>query len=168
LKKTIRYKQSTVPSIPFFKEALYQMTESFNNPRITDLLPHRGRMLLIQEIVRVDRDAAVSRTEVNERWPLTGDTGASPLLIVELVAQTSGLSNGLDRLITEGQGTETKGWLVGIKRAEFYVDSLPLGAVVETHAQNSFKFEGFREIEGSAMIDDAVVGRVTLQVVRAN
>jgi predicted hotdog family 3-hydroxylacyl-ACP dehydratase len=144
------------------------MTNPFNNPRITDLLPHRGRMLLIQEIVRVDRDTAVSRTVVDERWPLTGDNGASPLLIVELVAQTSGLSNGLDRLITEGQGTETKGWLVGIKRAEFYVDALPLGAVVETQAQNSFKFEGFREIEGSVMIDDEAVGRVTLQVVRAN
>jgi predicted hotdog family 3-hydroxylacyl-ACP dehydratase len=144
------------------------MTDLFNNPSITDLLPHRGRMLLIQEIVRVDRDTAVSGTVVNDHWPLTDGAGASPLLIVELVAQTSGLSNGLDRLIKEGQGTETKGWLVGIKKAEFYIDLLPLGAALETYTENSFKFEGFREIEGSVMIGDTVVGRVTLQVVRAN
>jgi predicted hotdog family 3-hydroxylacyl-ACP dehydratase len=144
------------------------MNGPHNNPSITDLIPHRGRMLLIHEIVRVDGDAAVSRSVVDDQWPLTGDGGASPLLIVELVAQTSGLSNGLERLRQEGQGTETKGWLVGIKKAVFYVDALALGAVVETRAENSFKFEGFREIEGSASIGGKVVGEVTLQVVRAD
>jgi predicted hotdog family 3-hydroxylacyl-ACP dehydratase len=144
------------------------MTGPHNNPSITDLLPHRGRMLLIEEIVRIDENAAVSRAVVNEQWPLTGESGASPLLIVELVAQTSGLSNGLDRLIQEGEGTETKGWLVGIKKAVFFVEALALGAVVETRAENSFKFEGFREIKGEASIDGEVVGEVTLQVVRAD
>jgi len=138
-----------------------------NNPSITDLLPHRGRMLLIQEIIQVDMDAAVSRSIVNEQWPLFDGAGVSPLLIIELVAQTSGLSNGLDRLTKEGPGTETKGWLVGIKKAELYVDTLTLGTAVVTQARNSFKFEGFREIEGRSMIDDKLVGEVTLQVVRA-
>jgi predicted hotdog family 3-hydroxylacyl-ACP dehydratase len=144
------------------------MTGPHDSPSIMDLIPHRGRMLLIQDIVRVDENSAVSRSVVNEQWPLTDDSGASPLLIVELVAQTSGLSNGLDRLIHEGQDTETKGWLVGIKKAAFFVDALALGAVVETRAENSFKFEGFREIEGSASIEGEVVGSVTLQVVRAD
>jgi predicted hotdog family 3-hydroxylacyl-ACP dehydratase len=144
------------------------MTGLHHNPSITDLIPHRGRMLLIQEIVRVDGNAAVSRAVVSDHWPLTGDSGVSPLLIVELVAQTSGLSNGLDRLIQEGQGTETKGWLVGIKKAAFFTDALALGAVVETRAENRFKFEGFREIEGSSSIDGKLVGQVTLQVVRAD
>ena len=144
------------------------MIENQPHPSITDLLPHRGRMLLIGEIVQVDKDAAVSRSVVSDRWPLCESPGVSALLIVELVAQTSGLCNGLDRLLTEGQGTETRGWLVGIKRARFNVERLPLGAVVETHARNSFKFEGFREVEGVAMIDGQVMGEVTLQVVRAD
>ncbi len=143
------------------------MIESSDTPSITDLLPHRGRMLLVEEIVKVDRDAAVSRSVVNPRWPTCDHAGASPLLIIELVAQTSGLSNGLDRLSTEGPGTETKGWLVGIKKAELYVDLLELGAIITTQAKNSFKFEGFREIDGQASIDGRVVGQVTLQVVRA-
>ncbi len=143
------------------------MISPHNTPNIHDLLPHRGRMLLIQEIIRVDMDAAVSRSIVNKRWPSFDGSGVSPLLIIELVAQTSGLSNGLDRLTKEGHGTETKGWLVGIKKADLYVDTLVLGAAVVTQARNSFKFEGFREIVGRSMIDEKVVGEVTLQVVRA-
>jgi len=143
------------------------MINPHNNPSISDLLPHRGRMLLIREILQVDTDTAVSRSIVSDQWPLFDGAGVSALLIIELVAQTSGLSNGLDRLIKEGPGTETKGWLVGIKKAELYVDTIDLGAVVVTRAKNSFKFEGFREIEGSATIGEKVVGEVTLQVVRA-
>lgn len=143
------------------------MIESNDTPSIKDLLPHRGRMLLVEEIVQVDKDAAVSRAVVKAQWPTCDAAGASPLLIIELVAQTSGLSNGLDRLIKEGRGTETKGWLVGIKKAELFVDFLELGAVITTRAKNSFKFEGFREIEGQASIDGQVVGTATLQVVRA-
>jgi predicted hotdog family 3-hydroxylacyl-ACP dehydratase len=144
------------------------MIEAQNTPSITDLLPHRGRMLLIQEIVQVDKDAAVSRSVVSDRWPLCEASGVNALIIVELVAQTCGLSNGLDRLLTEGQGTETRGWLVGIKKARLNVPALAFGAAVETHARNSFKFEGFREVEGVAMMDGQVVGEVTLQVVRAD
>ena len=138
-----------------------------HSPSIADLLPHRSRMLLIREILQVDTDTAVSRSIISDQWPLFDGTGVSALLIIELVAQTSGLSNGLDRLIKEGPGTETKGWLVGIKKAELFVDRLDVGAVVVTRAKNSFKFEGFREIEGSATIGEKVVGEVTLQVVRA-
>jgi predicted hotdog family 3-hydroxylacyl-ACP dehydratase len=144
------------------------MINPLDNPSITDLLPHRGRMLLIHEIVQIDKDSAVSRSVVNDQWPTFDGAGVSPLLIIELVAQTSGLNNGLDRLKKEGQGTETKGWLVGIKKAILHVDTLELGMVVTTRAKNSFKFEGFREIEGQAMIGQQVAGEVTLQVVRAD
>ena len=144
------------------------MINPLDNPSITDLLPHRGRMLLIHEIVQIDKDSAVSRSIVNDQWPTFDGAGVSPLLIIELVAQTSGLNNSLDRLKKEGQGTETKGWLVGIKKAILHVDTLELGMVVTTRAKNSFKFEGFREIEGQAMIGEQVVGEVTLQVVRAD
>jgi predicted hotdog family 3-hydroxylacyl-ACP dehydratase len=143
------------------------MINPHNCPGITDLLPHRGRMLLIHEIVQVDKDTAVSRSIVNDQWPTFDGAGVSPLIIIELVAQTSGLSNGLDRLTKEGEGTETKGWLVGIKKAKLHVNVLALGALVTTHAKNSFKFEGFREIEGQAMIGEQVLGEVTLQVMRA-
>lgn len=144
------------------------MTAMPSNPNIKDLLPHSGRMLLIDEIVEIDRESAVSRSTVNREWPLSAGRGSSPLMIIELVAQTSGLSNGLDRIAVQGQDADKKGWLVGIKRAIFLVDYLPMGAEIVTTAKNSFKFEGFREIEGYAKIGPDLVGEVTLQVVQAD
>ena len=138
------------------------------HPDIEELLPHRGNMLLIDEIVNVDENAAVSRTTAKDRWPLCDGSHVSPLLLIELVAQTSGLSNSLERLNKEGKGAQTKGWLVGIKKARLMVAAIPIGQVIVTEVKNSFRFEGFREIEGMCKIGDELVGEVTLQVVRAD
>jgi predicted hotdog family 3-hydroxylacyl-ACP dehydratase len=144
------------------------MAETLPHPRIEDLLPHSGRMLLIDEILEVDTETAVSKSRVSEKWPLFDGTTVSSLMIIELVAQTCGLSNGLNRIRTQGEGSIKKGFLVGIKTARFYVDALPLGAEIITEATNRFKFEAFREIEGKARIGSDIVGEVTLQVMQAS
>jgi predicted hotdog family 3-hydroxylacyl-ACP dehydratase len=132
-----------------------------------DLLPHKGKMLLIDDIVELSEEAATSRSRVRETWPLVVGQAAGVLLIVELVAQTSGLSNGLALVNHNGKNTNKKGWVVGIKTARFYVDSLPVGAHIVTRAVNLFKFDEFVEIKGDARIDDAIVGEVVLQVMKA-
>ena len=137
-------------------------------PDIEALLPHRGRMLLIDEIVRIDGDGAVSKATPDTAWPLSNGSRVSPLMIVELVAQTSGLNNGLERLNTEGREAEVKGWLVGVKKALFHVRTIPLGAEIITETRNSFKFEGFREIKGFSKIGDTIIGEAVIQVVRAD
>jgi len=136
-------------------------------PGIEALLPHRGRMLLIDEIVAIDTDAAISRATPNDQWPLCDGSSVSSLLLIELVAQTSGLSNGLDWLNTEGRESRVKGWLVGIKTANLHVPAIALGTVIETEAKNSFKYEGFRAIDGFCKVGEKVIAEVTLQVVRA-
>jgi predicted hotdog family 3-hydroxylacyl-ACP dehydratase len=135
--------------------------------RITDLLPHRGRMLLIDEIVTLDLEAAVSRSRVAQTWPLFDGASVPAFMIIELVAQTCGLCNGLQRVLEQGEDSIKKGFLVGIKTAGFHIDTLPLGTNILTEAQNRFKFEGFREIEGISRIGARIVGEVTLQVVQA-
>jgi predicted hotdog family 3-hydroxylacyl-ACP dehydratase len=144
------------------------MAETLPRPSVEDLLPHGGRMLLIDEILEVDTETAVSKSRVTENWPLFDGMAVSALMIVELVAQTCGLSNGLDRIRTQGEDSSKKGFLVGIKSARFYVDSLPLGAEIITEATNRFKFEAFREIEGTSRIGSDIVGEVTLQVMQAS
>jgi predicted hotdog family 3-hydroxylacyl-ACP dehydratase len=124
-------------------------------------------MLLIDEIVQIDGESAVSKATPTEQWPMNDRTAVSSLLLIELAAQTSGLSNGLAYLTAEGRGTPVNGWLVGIKKALLKVPAIALGAVVVTETRNSYKFEGFREIEGRCSIGDEVIGEVTLQVVRA-
>jgi predicted hotdog family 3-hydroxylacyl-ACP dehydratase len=143
------------------------MVSDLAQPTIEDLLPHRGRMLLIDEIVTLELEAAVSRSRVTERWPLFDGTGVPALMVIELVAQTSGLGNGYNRMLVQGEDSEKKGFLVGIKTARFHIGHLPLGADIITEARNRFKFEGFREIEGVSRIGEEIVGEVTLQVVQA-
>jgi predicted hotdog family 3-hydroxylacyl-ACP dehydratase len=136
-------------------------------PDIEMLLPHRGRMLLIDEVVEIDGDKAVSRATPNAQWPLSDGSQASPLMIIELVAQTSGLSNGMELLSAEGRKAEIKGFLVGVKKAIFHVRSLPLGEAILTETRNTFAFEGFREIKGLCKRGETVIGEAVLQVVRA-
>jgi predicted hotdog family 3-hydroxylacyl-ACP dehydratase len=143
------------------------MADGPTQPSIEDLLLHRGRMLLIDEIVTLEIEAAVSRSRVSEAWPLFDGAGVPAFMVIELVAQTCGLSNGYHRRLVRGEDSNKKGFLVGIKTARFHVENLPLGADIITEARNRFKFEGFREIEGSARIGARIVGEVTLQVVEA-
>jgi predicted hotdog family 3-hydroxylacyl-ACP dehydratase len=143
------------------------MAESLMHWRVEDLLPHRGRMLLIDEILKVDTESAISRSRVTEAWPLFDGVGVPALMIIELVAQTCGLLNGLCRIQEQGEDSEKRGFLVGIKMAKLYIENLPLGESILTEARNRFKFEGFREIEGFAKMGSKLVGEVTLQVVQA-
>jgi predicted hotdog family 3-hydroxylacyl-ACP dehydratase len=134
---------------------------------IEDLLPHRARMLLIQEVVQCEGETAVTRNTVKKEWPLTDSSGADPLIIVELVAQTAGMKNGLLLRRERGPNADQRGWIVGIKSARFFVERLPIGTSVVVETQNRFEFEEFREIEGVAKIGDTVAAQVALQVIKA-
>ena len=88
--------------------------------QIEDLVPHRDRMLLIGEVLEVNTIQARTVSSVNANWPLTGPEGAEPLICVELAAQTAGVCNGWDRIKNRGLDSEQMGWLVAVKRAEFF------------------------------------------------
>jgi len=132
------------------------------------LLPHRGRMLLVGEILSLDDEQAITLSVAHRNWPLVKDGVVNPLILVELVAQTAGVHNGLRRLKTRGEGSETRGWLVGIKKAVFHVNAIALGEPVTTTARNAFVFENLREITGTASINGRLAAEVTLQVVEAS
>ncbi|HHD57145.1 MAG TPA: hypothetical protein ENK89_05655 [Desulfobulbaceae bacterium] len=138
-----------------------------SNLRLEDLLPHRGPMLLVDEVIAVDSSHAVTRCVVSESWPLVGDGGAHPLILVELAAQTAGVCNGWDRIQTQGLDSNQMGWLVAIKNADFLVDILPLGGAVIVRAENTYNFENLREISCELRLDDALIGRATLQLFQA-
>jgi predicted hotdog family 3-hydroxylacyl-ACP dehydratase len=131
------------------------------------LLPHRGRMLLVDKILSLDDQQATTLSVVHRNWPLFKDNVVNPLILVELVAQTAGVHNGLRRLKTRGEGSKTRGWLVGVKSAVFYVNEIALGEPVKTTARNAFVFDNLREITGTAFINDRLAAEVTLQVVEA-
>ncbi|MGD9825060.1 hypothetical protein [Desulfobacter sp.] len=59
--------------------------------------------------------------------PLVFAGSASPIVMVELTAQTAGVNNSINRLQTRGKEDGTMGWIAGVKSALFHMDSLPVG-----------------------------------------
>jgi predicted hotdog family 3-hydroxylacyl-ACP dehydratase len=134
---------------------------------IEELLPHRGRMKLVDEILQLDDEVAVTAATATRKWPLFDGRAISPLVLVELVAQTAGIKNGLDRIRTQGPAADKRGWLVGIKQARFTVDAIFPGDRIVTRAWNAYKLETYLNIEGEAMLDSEVIGWVSLQAIQA-
>ena len=78
---------------------------------IEDLLPHRDRMLLIDEILEVNHNMAVTSATVTERWPFFNGSGVAALVLIEVVAQTAGVNNGWVRIQKHGKDSEKRdGW----------------------------------------------------------
>ena len=135
---------------------------------IADLLPHRDRMLLIDEILELDDKAAVTLATVTEQWPFYEGNTVDSLILIELVAQTAGINNSWVRIKKHGQDSEKKGWLVGIKQSRFYVDTVSLHDLIITRAENQFEYEGYRHISGIAQIGEAIVGEISLQLIQTD
>lgn len=139
-----------------------------HNLAIEDLLPHSGRMKLVDEILQLDDKEAVTAATATREWPLFDGRIISPLVLVELVAQTAGIKNGLDRIRTQGPGADKRGWIVGVKQAWFDVDAIYPGDRIVTRAWNSYQRDTYFNIEGEAERDAVVVGWVSLQVIQAD
>ena len=134
------------------------------NLTIEDLLPHRGAMLLIDEVLEVDALHALTLSTVKATWPMADRQGIPPLICVELAAQTAGVCNGWERIQTQGLDSDQMGWLVAVKRAEFFVEFLPLGSTIKARAENTFVFEKFREITSQLYLEDQLIAEVVLQL----
>jgi len=139
-----------------------------NRPDISieELLPHRDRMLLIDEIIELDDEKAVTGATVTDQWPFFDGEVVNSLVIIELIAQTSGISNGWVRIKEKGKNSEKKGWLVGIKQAQIFIDTVPLNTRIITLSENKFKYEDYREVLGIARIGPDIVAKIILQLIQ--
>ncbi|MBF0099482.1 MAG: hypothetical protein HQK77_01095 [Desulfobacterales bacterium] len=133
---------------------------------IEDLIPHRNGMKLIERIISVTEEMAITQSVVNTAWPFFDSDSNSTLslIVIELVAQTAGVSNGLDRIRTFGFDSKKEGWIVGIKNASFFIDKISLHQTIITRTETHFKYEKFREVAGTSYSDDMLIGEVTLQL----
>jgi predicted hotdog family 3-hydroxylacyl-ACP dehydratase len=133
--------------------------------RIEDLIPHRDRMKLVDEIIEVTEDQAVTVSYPNDQWPLLNNHSVDSLIAVELVAQTAAINIGMKRKKETGEG-RGRGWIVGIKNAEFYVGRIQLNTRLVTKARILYSQEAYSVIEGSVNAGEQLVGTVSLQVFR--
>jgi len=139
----------------------------FSDLTLEDLLPHRGDMMLVKTVFEVDSKHARTLCCPKKSWPMCDNAGIHPLILIELAAQTAGVCNGWDRIQTQGIDSDQMGWLVAIKKAEFFIDSLPLGCDIITSAENRYSFENLREVFCEQTLNDNLIGRITLQLFQA-
>ncbi|MFO7802084.1 MAG: hypothetical protein R6V55_07300 [Desulfovermiculus sp.] len=139
------------------------------NVDVEQLIPHRGNMRLIEAAQEVTNRYASSISTVRETWPLQQENGVSPLVLIELVAQTSALTVGWEDFQKNCQaGDKSRGWLVGIKKARFFIDLLPMESCITTTCEIISSMDGYSVIQGAAYIGPELGGEVTLQVLRAD
>ena len=136
------------------------------NIDIEDLIPHRERMKLVDQIIEVDEAKAVTLSTVTDKWPLVQNDFVNPLVLIEIVAQTSAVSIGWKKLRKDGNNAGGKGWLVGIKAAKFFVDKIPLNSSIRTQTKINFSLDNYTEILGISKIGSDLVGEIVLQVLR--
>ena len=138
------------------------------NINIEDLIPHRGRMIFVDEIIEVEEDRAVTESTVTDQWPLVQNDFVNPLVLIELVAQTSAVSIGWKELKEMGSNIGGKGWLVGIKTANFFIEKIPLNIRIRTRTTINFSVDNYTEIHGTSKIGSNLIGEIVLQVLKAS
>ena len=134
---------------------------------LEDLLPHRSKMLLVEEVLSVDNQQAKTLSRPQPSWPMADATGVPVLILVELAAQSAGVYNGWDRIQTKGLESEKMGWLVGIKKAEFFIDHLLFDSEIITQATNTYSFDNLREVHCEQHIGQQAISTITLQLFQA-
>ncbi|HOI73044.1 MAG TPA: hypothetical protein PLO63_02745 [Syntrophales bacterium] len=133
------------------------------NLKIEDLIPHRDRLRLIDEIVDLDDQTAVTRSLAASSWPTAGPDGVDPVILIELTAQSAAVCIGARRK-RQGKKSASLGWIVGIKSADFLVEKVPLRSVVQTRVRLLYSIEGYSVFEGIAETGGETLARVQIQV----
>jgi predicted hotdog family 3-hydroxylacyl-ACP dehydratase len=132
---------------------------------IETLIPHRDRMKLISDVLEINAEAAVTSSLVTDLWPLCRGRSVDPIVLIEIVAQTSGVYiNWIDGVRI---GTSGRGWLVGIKSADFFLDRIPIHTVLITTVKKLYGSENYNALEGVVTAGSDIVGRVQIQVFKS-
>jgi predicted hotdog family 3-hydroxylacyl-ACP dehydratase len=132
---------------------------------IEKLIPHRDSMRLIEEILELDDNHCITASTVSSRWPLYEDGYVHPIILIELVAQTAGVNFGwheMHKKVASGM----LGWLVGIKKARFFRDRIPVDSKIIISIEDRKRDDAYAEISGTARLDSEIIGEMELQVFR--
>jgi predicted hotdog family 3-hydroxylacyl-ACP dehydratase len=130
---------------------------------IETLIPHRDRMKLINEVLDVNANTAVTSALVTDRWPLCNESFVDPIVLIEIVAQTTAVYISWKRGNDKGVG---RGVLVGIKSADFFLDRIPLHTVLITTVKNLSGAHNYNVLEGTVTAGTDLLGRIQIQVFR--
>ncbi len=127
---------------------------------IEKLIPHRDRMKFVNAVLEITADAVITSALVSERWPLCDGSSVDPVILVEVVAQTAGIHIGWKKRRENGE----KGWLVGIKEADFFRERIPLHTELITTVKDLYSAENYNVMEGTVTAGTDLLCRIQIQV----
>ncbi len=136
------------------------------NIDINSLIPHREKIKIVTGILDIQEMTAVSSATVNPEWPLCDGEAASSLVLIEAIAQTAAIVEGYKR--TQRGESGVKGWLVGIKNAEFNVEKIPVGTYLIILLESKYSFDNYGVVEGTVKSGEQILATATLQAMRLN
>ena len=136
------------------------------NIDIESLIPHREKIKIISGILEIKETTAISTAVVNPNWPSYDEGEVNSLVLIEAIAQTAAIVEGYKR---KQQGKDgVKGWLVGIKSAEFNVAKIQVNTNLIIMIENKYSFDNYAVVEGIVKTDEKVLATATLQALRLN
>lgn len=136
---------------------------------VEDYLFQRDRMMLIDAIIETDGQSAITRSVTTGLWPLHENGLISPIVIVELAAQTAGVCIRWEEMQKDdGRKKEGGGLIVGVKEAVFFTPGIPVDETVITCSTKKRLHMNYAEYHGFSKIGDDRLGEVMLQVLRTD
>ena len=136
------------------------------NIDIESLIPHREKIKIISGILEIKETTAISTAIVNPNWPSYDGAAINSLVLIEAIAQTVAIVEGYKR---KQQGKDgVKGWLVGIKNAEFKENKIPVNTNLIVMIENKYSFDNYGVLEGTVKAGEKMLATVTLQALRLN
>jgi predicted hotdog family 3-hydroxylacyl-ACP dehydratase len=133
---------------------------------IESLIPHREKIKIISGILEIKETTAISIARVNPNWPSYDEGAVNSLVLIEAIAQTTAIVEGYKR---KQQGKDgVKGWLVGIKSAEFNVAKILVNTNLIIMIENKYTFDNYAVVEGTIKTGEKVLATVVLQALRLN
>ncbi len=133
---------------------------------INSLIPHREKIKIISGVLDIQENSATSVALVNREWPLYHEGGVNSLVLIEAIAQTAAIVEGYKRKKRGKSGV--KGWLVGIKNAEFNVEKIPDNTNLIIVITSTYSFDNYGVVKGTVKTGEEVLATVTLQALRLN
>jgi predicted hotdog family 3-hydroxylacyl-ACP dehydratase len=136
------------------------------NIDIESLIPHREKIKIISGILEIKETTAISTATVNPNWPLYDGDSVNSLVLIEAIAQTAAIVEGYKRKQKGKDGV--KGWLVGIKSAEFNMAKIPVNTNLIIMIESKYSFDTYGVVEGTVKTGEKVLATATLQALRLN
>jgi predicted hotdog family 3-hydroxylacyl-ACP dehydratase len=131
-------------------------------PDIESLIPHRGRMRLLDRVVSVEGGAMVAEGVVRGDNPFLQDGVMLPAALIEYMAQA------MAALVSwrHGDPVPKMGYLVGARNVAFEPVTVAPGGVVRATVREEAVLGDFAAFDGVVAVDGAVACRGNLKVFR--